>query len=274
MMDRPTDGRTRRMARLFSRSDGRAFILALDDGMLSGPRGILQRDAVTYERWEAAGVTGILAHAGFIRSTAVPPTLAIVSNLAGGTMHAQPTRRTIVSSVDYAIGLGADLVSYQIHVGSQYQNEMLNTAGLIVARASRFNIPVMLVAYPRTENASGSPDDLQRLREENASEYALRCIHAARVAMELGADVVKIRNPGTAEGCQAIARACAPIPTVVSGGSPSRTPSDPIDDVRTALENGARGLAVGRRVIDADHPGRAIERFAKLLADVGERRPP
>ena len=75
---------------------------------------------------------------------------------------------------------------------------------------------------------------------------------SARTARELGADLVKVAYPGSAE---AVATICelADIPVVIAGGAP-RDPREALQAADDALHGGAAGTAFARNVIGHPSP--------------------
>jgi class I fructose-bisphosphate aldolase len=71
-------------------------------------------------------------------------------------------------------------------------------------------------------------------------------LEVARVAYDLGADIIKITFPGP----DATAKLCAEldIPIVVAGGPLSGDKQSTLRDIREAVEAGAQGVVVGRKI--------------------------
>ena len=92
---------------------------------------------------------------------------------------------TCNASVEDAVRLGADAVGYTLYVGSPRQDEDLAQLRQVRQDCDRFGMPLIVWSYPRGEavDAKGGPN----------SFYAID--YAARMAMEMGADVVKLNMP-------------------------------------------------------------------------------
>jgi class I fructose-bisphosphate aldolase len=88
-------------------------------------------------------------------------------------------------SVEDAVRLGADAVGYTLYVGSPKQEEDFIQLGKVRQDCDRFGMPLVIWAYPRGR-------DIEKVGGRD-SFYAID--YAARVAMELGADVVKLNMP-------------------------------------------------------------------------------
>jgi DhnA family fructose-bisphosphate aldolase class Ia len=269
-------GRQRRLARIFRRS-GRLILVALDDALISGPHVNLNRARGLPALCEASGADAVMGHIGTFIHQYIPPALGRVVNLSASTSRATPTRKVIVSSVEQALRVDADAVAYQLHIGSEYESSMLRDAGSVVRESSRYALPTLLVAYPRAEHTDGSPHEFEELRNSDFDEYVRLCGHSARIAVELGADVVKVRYPGTPESFATVVAACEPVPVLIAGG-PYRDAGLILADTRDAISVGGAGVAVGRSVFESSSPGdvvRALDDLEKSICaestSVGEQ---
>ena len=84
-----------------------------------------------------------------------------------------------------AVRLGADAVGYTLYVGSPAQEHDFAQYLQVRNDAERFGMPLIVSSYPRSNamDAKGGKD----------SFYAVD--YAARIASELGADMVKVNFP-------------------------------------------------------------------------------
>jgi class I fructose-bisphosphate aldolase len=89
------------------------------------------------------------------------------------------------STVEDAVRLGADAVGYTLYVGSPSQDRDFSQLGQVRAQCERYGMPLIVWSYPRGSAVEG--------KGGRNSIYAVD--YAARVANELGADVVKLNVP-------------------------------------------------------------------------------
>src|SRR5690606_15747990 len=91
----------------------------------------------------------------------------------------------LLARVEDAVRLGADAIGYTLYVGSPRQDEDLRQFEAVRSECERYGIPIIMWAYPRGEavEKKGGRDSL----------YAVD--YAARVAAEVGADMVKLNIP-------------------------------------------------------------------------------
>ncbi len=92
---------------------------------------------------------------------------------------------TTNASVEDAVRLGADAVGYTLYVGSPRQDEDLHQLKGVREDCDRYGMPLVIWAYPRGR-------DIEK-KGGQVSFYAID--YGARLAMEMGADVVKLNFP-------------------------------------------------------------------------------
>ena len=162
----------------------------------------------------------------------------------------------LTASVEDAVRLGADAVGYTLYVGSPSQPEDFVQFKEVREEAEAFGMPVIVWAYPRGEAIEG--------KGGRDSLYAVD--YAARVADELGADVVKLNMPKTDEksrtnvpapyntlelsledATRKVVRSAGKTLVLFSGGS-RLDEQDVIEKARIALDAGATGLIFGRNM--------------------------
>jgi 2-amino-4,5-dihydroxy-6-oxo-7-(phosphonooxy)heptanoate synthase len=88
--------------------------------------------------------------------------------------------------------------------------------------------------------------------------------HAASLAADLGADIVKTDYAGSPEQMADVVRAC-PIPVIVAGGPRAAETDAVLAFVSDALRGGAAGVAMGRNVFQSDRPGWMAATLARLV---------
>lgn len=89
------------------------------------------------------------------------------------------------ASVEDGVRLGADAIGYTLYVGSPRQDEDLAQLRRVREECDRFGMPLVVWSYPRGEAVES--------KGGQNSFYAID--YAARMAMEMGADIVKLNMP-------------------------------------------------------------------------------
>ncbi len=162
----------------------------------------------------------------------------------------------LTSSVEDAVRLGADAVGYTLYVGSPAQDVDIAQANDVRRECERYGMPLVIWAYPRGAaiKAKGGIDSL----------YAVD--YAARVACEIGCDIVKLNEPKwesekasvlpkpyntleytDVEGLRKVVKSAGRTLVLVSGGSKMGDDAT-IQKARAAMEAGCVGLIFGRNM--------------------------
>jgi class I fructose-bisphosphate aldolase len=231
-------GLTYRLGRIFGR-DGRAMILPVDHGLMLGRVPGLEEPQALVTAAAETGCDGLLMSAGLARLTAqtfadrhAPARVLTLDTLLHDA--GEPGAATTVASVRHAACLGADAVKLLMawDVPSANRVATAHRIASVVEEAARFQIPVMV-----------EPIALHSARDEQAVALEL---HAARTAMELGADILKIAYPGP--DLMRSLTAELGIPVVILGGPRVTGVADLIRLVGEAMAAGASGIVIGRQV--------------------------
>jgi class I fructose-bisphosphate aldolase len=242
-------GLTYRMGRIFGR-DGRAMILPVDHGLMLGRVRGLEEPRSLIEAAAGAGCDGVLMSLGVARATAdifadrqAPARLLTVDTLLrAGDEDAGAA--TVVASVRQAAALGADAVKLLMawDVPGADRATTARRIAAVVEEAGRWEIPVM-----------AEPIALRMPRGEEAVELEL---HAARIAMELGTDIIKIAYPGDPAVMKSLQSELG-LPIVILGGPQLSTATDLVSLVGEAVTSGASGIVIGRQVWQREPSERA-----------------
>lgn len=241
---------TRRFHHIFQ-PDGRAFIVALDHGLIDGPARGLERPAAILAQIVSGGADAILTSYGVATRFAreIAPLGLILRLDGGGTKLGKMGPGSLFYTVEDALRLGADAVAVSAFPGAPAEEQTLRQLAQVVAQAHRWGLPVMAEMVP------GGFDSAPHLR--TAESLAI----SARVAAELGADWVKIPY---AEPFGRVAETCY-VPAVVLGGAKKGNERAMLETIRTALDDGAAGVAIGRNIFQADNPAAMTAAIAHLI---------
>lgn len=86
---------------------------------------------------------------------------------------------------------------------------------------------------------------------------------AARVAAELGADIVKTVYTGDPESFREVTRGC-PVPVVVAGGSKTDDRTT-LELIEGAMAGGAAGISIGRNAFQHKNPAKFVRAAACIV---------
>jgi len=156
--------------------------------------------------------------------------------------------------VEEAVALGADGVSVHINLGSDTEAAQLTDLGAVAGQCARYGLPLLAMVYPRGPRITDPRDPVL-------------LAHAANIAADLGADIVKTSMALPVERMAEVTASC-PIPVLVAGGPAADTDPDGaglVGYARAALDAGCAGLAVGRRVFTSPTPRSLMNKLAAVL---------
>jgi class I fructose-bisphosphate aldolase len=289
-LDLPAGKRSRlyRLLYKYGPGHGRMMVLPIDQGLEHGPRDFFVNPESLNPEFELrlaleGGFSAIAFQVGlaekYLKAFAGKVPLILKIN---GKTEIPPDDEAFSpchAAVEDAVRLGADAVGYTCYIGSPRQDEDFIQFGRVRREAERAGMPVIMWAYPRGKfmEAKGGRDSL----------YAVD--YAARVAQELGADVVKVNYPKVDEEKRAqypkeyrdlkldkkemlekVVASAGRTLTLMSGGS-KRSDEQLFDDVKVALEAGVTGFIFGRNMWQRRF-GEALEvagKIARMTQEAG-----
>jgi 2-amino-4,5-dihydroxy-6-oxo-7-(phosphonooxy)heptanoate synthase len=242
--------RRMRLLRLVGAGDGNLFVLPLDHSVTLGPVSSASGLNTLVRQASSSGVDAVVLHKGRVRwvDTTAFARMSLIIHLSASTRFGpDPSAKMLVTSVEEALRMGADAVSVHLNLGSADERRQLADVGLVAEACDRWNLPLMAMVYP--PNGTNDPESVA---------------HAATVAVELGCDVVKTSWTGSAASMADVVRSC-PIPIVTAGGPRTPDADAVIDHVGEVMTSGARGVAMGRNVFEADCPEAMMRRVAAAV---------
>ena len=235
--------KTLRMRRLFR--GGRAIFAAMDHGVTLGPIPGLVGIRDTVEQLVGTeAVDALILHKGSLLRcsdlfSASPGTAAILHLNGAEAFGPFSTNKELLSSVEDALQLGADAVSFHINVGNEHTPGLLRDLGRISSDCLRWGMPLLVMVVVKGPRA-----DSGCIAQQST---------AARIAMEVGADMVKIQHPGSAKALREII-AGVEIPVLVAGGGFQRDTRAVLQAMHQAVSAGAQGFAIGRNLFGHPEP--------------------
>ncbi|WP_254767636.1 class I fructose-bisphosphate aldolase [Salinilacihabitans rarus] len=239
--------------------DGNVLILAMDHGLEHGPvdfEAVPEKldPATVFETATHDAVTAMAVQKGvaegYYPSYEDDVNLLVKLNGTSNMWMGEPDS-AINCSVDYAVELGADAVGFTVYSGSNHEVEMFEEFREIHEAAREYDLPVVMWSYPRGQG-------LKNDTKPSTISYA------ARIALELGADVAKVKYPGSREAMAHACEAAGDTKVVMSGGSKT-SDYEFLSTVESAVDAGCEGLAVGRNVWQREDPTRILDGLEKVI---------
>jgi 2-amino-4,5-dihydroxy-6-oxo-7-(phosphooxy)heptanoate synthase len=239
-----TLGKALRIEALSRPRDGRYVLVPLDHSVADGPIAEAAPFVRLVRSVTRAGADGIIVHKGRARALSADDLAgaSLLVHISASTGHGpDPDAKVLVGDLEDVIRLGASAVSLHINMGSETESRQLRDLGTIAGKCERYGVPLLAMMYPRGRTIPNPRD-------------AAKLAHAANIAADLGADIVKIPQAESAAEMRDVVRSC-PIPVVVAGGVPSGDDEALRASVRSLVQAGCSGLAAGRTIFTARDPG-------------------
>jgi len=246
-------------------ANGTLMILPIDQGLEHGPIDFFDNPESIDTDWiyrlaVEGNFSGIALHVGlaekYHKQYAGRVPLVLKVNGKTNVPSDDEAFSSMTSSVEDAVRLGADAVGYTLFVGSPSQDVDIAQANEVRRECERYGIPMIIWAYPRGVGmkAKGGIDTL----------YAVD--YAARVACEVGCDIVKLNEPkwdaatadkmpkpyntlqlSDVDGLRKVVKSAGRTLVLVSGGSKMGDEAT-IHKAHIAMEAGCVGLIFGRNM--------------------------
>jgi len=220
---------------------GKALFLAYDQGLEHGPADFNDKNVdpnYIIDIAKKGKYTGVIFQKGIaeaynseIKKSKIP----LILKLNGKTnlVKGDPIS-TQLCKVEEAKKLGASAVGYTIYIGSIHEGRMLKVFEDIQRKAHKKGLPVIVWIYPRGKSLKGK------------SEKELMA-YAARVGLELGADIIKIQYNGNPRDLKWAVKSAGKTKVVVAGGV-KKGEKELLKQAKDIIDAGAIGFAIGRNV--------------------------
>lgn len=250
-----------RLARLHRHGQSGLFVVPLDHSVTDGPTSATPkaRNALL-SALSGSGVDAIVLHKGSLRH--LDPrcfqNTSLIVHLSASTRHAaDPDAKYLVTTIEEAVRRGADAVSVHVNLGSLSEAAQVADLGAVANLCDQWRMPLLAMVYPRGPAIADSRD-------------AKIIAHAATLAADLGADIVKVPYAGTPTGMAEVVRSC-PVPVIVAGGPRLAQSEEVLAYVDEVLSAGVAGLAMGRNIFEAPDPGALAREIAGRVHAIWSR---
>ncbi|MGA1796311.1 MAG: 2-amino-3,7-dideoxy-D-threo-hept-6-ulosonate synthase [bacterium] len=247
-------GKNIRLERIIDRNTHKTVIVPMDHGVTMGPiKGIVDMRDMVNEISEG-GANAVLGHIGLPLHghRRHGRDIGLILHLSGSTVWApDPNAKVLVNTVEMALKIGADAVSVHINIGAESESDMLKDLGEVSIKCHEWGMPLLAMMYTRGEKFS-----------DERSVEGIK--HAARIAAELGADIVKVSYPGTREGFAEVVRGC-PIPVVIAGGEKAGNDRQVFQIIKDSIDEGGAGVSIGRNAFQHENKRAMVKAICSLV---------
>ncbi len=254
-----------RMAFEHGLGNGKLMILPIDQGLEHGPKDFFANPESLDPKFEfelalRGAYSAIALHIGladkYMCDYAGKVPLVLKLNGKTNIPPDDEAFSSLTSTVEDAVRIGADAVGYTLFVGSPRQDEDISQLCHVRRECDRFGMPLIVWSYPRGKfvDAKGGKDCL----------YSID--YAARTALELGADVIKVNFPNVlpavsekqpepykslreaeADAIKRVVKSAGRAAVIISGGE-KISDEDLLKKVQMSVDAGVTGFIFGRNM--------------------------
>jgi len=247
-------GKAVRLERILNRDTGKTVIVPMDHGVTVGPiEGLVDmRSMVNFVA--EGGANAVLGHVGLPLHghRRYGRDIGLILHLSGSTVWSpDPNAKILVNTVENALRMGADGISIHINIGAESETEMLQDLGRVSVKCIEWGVPLLAMMYTRGKKvgSESNPDAVK---------------HAARIAAEMGADLVKVTYTGSPQSFRQVVEGC-PIPVLIAGGEKAKSDRQVLKTVKDVLSVGGAGVCIGRNSFQHKTPIRMIQAICALV---------
>lgn len=244
---------SRRFNHIF-RADGKALIVAMDHGLMDGPKKGLERPEETIASVISGGADAILTSYGIARRFARELAgVGLIVRADGGatSLSKTPGPGALIVSIEQAVRVDADAVAVSAFPISPQEGSSLEHLARIIESAHAWGVAVMGEMVP---GGFDSPPELR-----TTENIAL----AARVGAEMGADWIKCPY---AREMKNVTATCF-VPVVILGGAKRGAENEMLAEIKRAVDEGVSGVAIGRNIWQFENPAAMTRAVSAILHD-------
>ncbi|MDQ2818208.1 MAG: fructose-bisphosphate aldolase [Candidatus Eremiobacteraeota bacterium] len=244
--------------------NGTLLLLPIDQGIEHGPVDFFDNPESIDPDFEyrlalEGNYSGIALHYGlaakyFAKYAGKVPLLLKINGKTNIPSDDEPFS-PLTACVEDAVRIGADAVGYTLYVGSPRQDEDIAQLAEVRQDCDRYGMPLVVWSYPRGK----------AIKEKGGQDSLYAVDYAARMACEMGADIVKLNVPtmsGSADkqpkpynaltmseedAMRKIVRSAGRTLVLISGGSKIGD-DDLLRKARLGMDAGVTGLIFGRNL--------------------------
>jgi DhnA family fructose-bisphosphate aldolase class Ia len=258
-------GRVIRLNRVLGGTGHRSLIVAFDHALVLGPIPGTENPVGKIQRFAVGGADAILLNLGLLQdcfgSLASAPFPGIIARIdwttvwgASGNSDGGELRGCLLARPEDALRQGADAVMTYLVVGTgdaDFEAKEVERNAEVARECERIGLPLIVETLARGKMVT-NPSDLTWLNRHT------------RMAVELGANMVKTDYAGDPESMRRVVDGC-PVPLLVLGGSRHSSDEQALNIVRGAVAGGAAGVVFGRNVFQAEDMDAFLKKTRSVL---------
>lgn len=237
-----------RLSHILNPKSGKSVIIPIDHGLIMGNIAGLQDPLGTLENLIRLGIDATLISPGIAKITTdifsskdAPGRILTIDLPLSSTIPGESGNiigHKIIANLEFALRNAIDVVKVLLPWGEKdsVQMESIEVVATVANNCDKWNIPLMVEPVFWTSHTS---------KEKKTSANLIG--HAARIALELGADVLKIPYTGNILEFKELLNNLK-VPVFVLGGAKMDSIEDILKIAKESIEAGAKGIVYGRNV--------------------------
>jgi len=258
-------GKEIRMGRLFNKKSNRMVLITIDHGICVSPMKEIANVKNIVREIVKGGADAVLLTPGIakiVHEELVSTNTSLMMRIDGTATSIGPdlTNDELIYSVEGALQLGADAVATFGVIGVQREAQLSHKIGETAEKCDRLGIPMMVEMIPNEMLKHQFENKANRKWPSNSELVKF----SARVAAELGADIVKGYYTGNPKSFKEVIEYC-PVPYVVLSGPASNDLKVFLKFIKDAIECGCGGVSVGRNVWTYKNPAAITRAICKIV---------
>lgn len=237
-----------RLSRVLNPESGKSVIIPIDHGLVMGNVSGLQNPVKTLEKLTNIGIDGTLISPGIAKITTdlfsskdapgriLTMDLPLASTIPGGS--GDTIGHKLIADIQFAIRYAFDVVKVLLPWGEKenIQMESIEVVEKVANECDKWNIPLMVEPV-----LWGNSIPKEKKNDPELIE------HASRMALEFGADILKIPYTGDETEFKELVNNLK-VPVFVLGGPKMNNIEGVIKVAKESITAGAKGIVFGRNV--------------------------
>ena len=258
-------GKEMRMSKLFNPKSNRMVLVTMDHGICINPMKEISNPSTIVQKIVEGGADALLLTPGIAKCAykeLLGSGTSLMLRIDGTATSIGPdlTNDELIYSVEGALRMGAEAVATFGVIGVPREAQLSKKNGKVSEDCETWGMPLMIEMIPEEMLRHQFADRAER-RWPSDPEVVK---YSARVAAELGADIVKGYYTGDKDTFREVVEYC-PVPYVVLSGPASGDPETLLRFVRDAMDCGAKGVSMGRNVWTYKDPTSLIRAICQIV---------
>lgn len=258
-------GKEMRMSRLFNPKSKRMVLVTMDHGICINPTKEINDPSKVVQKIVEGGADALLLTPGITKcayKNLLGSNTSLMMRIDGTATSIGPdlTNDELIYSVEGALRMGADAVATFGVIGVPREAQLSRKSGKVSEDCEMWGMPLMIEMIPKEM----LQHQFTRRGERRWPSDPEVVKYSARVAAELGADIVKGYYTGDKDTFREVIEYC-PVPYVVLSGPASDDPEVLLGFVRDAMDCDAAGVSMGRNVWTYKDPASLVRAICQIV---------